>query len=139
MSILENVHKVASELQGIEYCTSPTKDLITYMKQHNIVAVMGASDDLVELYGALDDELGAGKIYITSDGILTSECGMGDNCPYYKKLLASAHTINAVWCGDSGYAWCYETTIPHATFEVFEDGMNTNYCKGIVFSLDNLG
>jgi hypothetical protein len=32
------------------------------------------------------------------------------------------------------YPWCYETDIPHATFEINEEG-NGTFCQGIVFSL----
>jgi hypothetical protein len=130
--------EIAAQLQGIEYRTSPPRDLQKYMKENRIVAVLGASDDLVEFYGAIDDELGAGRIYLNSDGLLYCECDHGENCPYFRKLMKSAKTIDAVWSGDSDYSWHYQTSIPHATFEVFEDGENTHYCQGIVFSLDRL-
>jgi hypothetical protein len=38
--------------------------------------------------------------------------------------------IDAVWC-EGEYSWTYKTNIPHATFDIWEDG--EKYCKGIVF------
>ena len=41
-------------------------------------------------------------------------------------------TIKTLW-SKGEYAWQYETEIPHATFEILEDG--DKYCRGIVFDL----
>jgi hypothetical protein len=40
-----------------------------------------------------------------------------------------------VW-GKDDTSWSYETDIPHATFDVLEDG--EVYCRGIVFALADL-
>ena len=37
---------------------------------------------------------------------------------------------------DPEYAWIYRTEIPHACFDILENG--EKYCKGIVFSLNDL-
>ena len=37
----------------------------------------------------------------------------------------------------SNVSWSYLTDIPHKTFDIMEDG--EIYCRGIVFSLDDLG
>jgi hypothetical protein len=50
-------------------------------------------------------------------------------------LKDSAPKIEAVWDRD-GFSWVYETKIPHATFIIKED--DDNYCRGIVFSIDDL-
>jgi hypothetical protein len=47
----------------------------------------------------------------------------------------TARKIEAVWAED-GYSWTYRTDIPHATFEITEDG--EPYCRGIVFALADL-
>ena len=44
----------------------------------------------------------------------------------------SGKKITAVWDTD-GYSWIYQTDIPHATFEIVEDG--APYCRGIIFAL----
>jgi hypothetical protein len=41
--------------------------------------------------------------------------------------------IKAIWAGEAGYSWNYETAIPHETFEVVENGLP--YCLGLGFNL----
>jgi hypothetical protein len=48
-----------------------------------------------------------------------------------------ARVVKALWCAHGDYSWTFETDIPHATFEITEDG--EPYCRGIVISLDELG
>ena len=49
---------------------------------------------------------------------------------------AKLREIEAVWCAPGKPTWSYETDIPHATFNICEDG--ELYCEGIVFSIDHL-
>lgn len=50
--------------------------------------------------------------------------------------------IKSLWGGgekdENGneITWTYATEIPHETFMIYEDG--EPYCRGIVFSIDNL-
>ena len=39
-------------------------------------------------------------------------------------------------CADPEYTWVYHTEIPHACFDIVEG--NEKYCRGIVFSLNDL-
>ncbi|MCK4260330.1 MAG: hypothetical protein KAX49_15240 [Halanaerobiales bacterium] len=109
-----------------------------------IVVVFGASDDLAEFCGAIDDEVGCydgGTIYLTKDGILSPPEEECSRCEYWIKASEQASTIKAVWCPKNKdkeiiASWGYETKIPHETFKVFED--NKLYCTGIVFSIHSL-
>jgi hypothetical protein len=104
---------------------------------NNLVVVYGASDDLMEFEGAICDEIGwhnGGTAYLSNGKLLVSECE-DDCCPYFKKKLKGAKTIRAIW-GKDGYSWIYETDIPHATFDIFDD--KDKYCRGIVFSLGDI-
>jgi hypothetical protein len=110
--------EIAEILNGIEYC-------------------FGASDDLMEFRGAIDDEAGCydgGLVYFNRSGELSSECN-DDDCPYFEKTKENASKIKAIW-GAGGYAWTYETDIPHETFEMVDDGCE--YCRGVVFSIDDV-
>lgn len=127
--------ELAARLSGREYTKETTKADEREAEESGLVIVVGAGDDLMEFRGAIYDETGmygGGTVYLTSAGLLTSACNEGDECPYFKKLLPLAATIEAKWDTD-GYTWVYETAIPHATFEVVEDG--EKYCRGIVFAL----
>lgn len=128
--------ELAAELNGREYRNEITKAEAAEAKAAGLVIVFGASDDLMEFRGAIYDEVGCyngGTAYLTSSGMLVNDCD-DDECPHFKKLKAKAATIEAVW-GESGDApvWTYKTDIPHATFEIVEDG--EPYCRGIVFAL----
>lgn len=127
--------ELAQQLNGIEYPCRINKELIQQAKEDGLVIVYGASDDLMEFDGAFRSELDAYNgttAYITSDGLLVNHCD-DDDCPYFGKAKKAAVKIKAVWSDDEGPCWSFETSIPHETFEVVEDG--EPYCRGIVFAL----
>lgn len=127
--------ELAALLNGREYREEITKDEARAAKDAGLVVVYGASDDLMEFDGAINDEIGAWEgaaAYLNADGLLQNECP-DEDCPYFEKLCEKAATIKALWCAEDGYSWTFETDIPHATFEIVEDG--EPYCRGIVFAL----
>ena len=127
--------EAAARLDGNEYRKEGSKELFKAMKDAGLVAVYGASDDLMEFEGAISDEVGAwngGTAHLSRDGLIANECE-NDDCPHFKKALESAPaTIEAVW-DVGGFSWQYDTAIPHAKFVIKEDG--EDYCEGIVFAL----
>ena len=129
--------QLAALLNGREYGDEISKQEALDAYDAGLVVVYGYSDDNIEFSGAINDEQGAchdSLHYLDRDGLLRSECD--DGCPYFELLKKKAATIKALW-GQEGYSWTYETTIPHATFEVFEDG--EKFCRGIVFALEDAG
>jgi len=132
-----NLKELANKLNNCEYRNGVSSELIDQASINNLVIVHGYSDDNMEFQGAIDDELGCyggGVAYLNKDGIIHNECDE-ENCPYYKESLIQAKKIKAIW-NKEGYSWIYETDIPHETFDILDDG--EKYCRGIVFSLDNL-
>lgn len=126
--------EAAAQLDGNEYGKEGSKELFAAMKTAGLVAVFGASDDLMEFRGAIDGELGcwnSGTAYLTKSGVLENECD-NERCPHFEMLKKAAATIKAIW-GPSGFSWMYDTAIPHVSFTIVEEG--ENYCKGIVFAL----
>lgn len=108
-------------------------------KAAGLVVVYGASDDLMEFEGAIEDEADVyddGTVYVDAEGLLDRDaCDSDDEIAAYVERKKSARSIRAVW-GAGDVSWTYETDIPHATFDVLEDG--EVYCRGIVFSLADL-
>jgi hypothetical protein len=133
-----NAKELSERLTGCEYLKEVSKELEALAKESGLVIVFGASDDLMEFRGAIYDEIDAYNgttVYLNSNGLLEDECGRFDSeCPYFERLKASAKTIKAIWGNNE--PWKYETDISHETFEVLEDG--ETYCRGIVFSLDDV-
>jgi hypothetical protein len=124
--------EIAKQLDGGEYPFSVHPELEKQAAAAGLVIVFGASDDLMEFRGAIHDEIGCHNSGTASiyNGKLLEECDC--HCAHFWRASAQAVNIHALW--DQGeYSWIYETKIPHATFEVLEDG--EKYCRGIVFEL----
>ena len=129
--------ELAALLNGREYGNEITDDEAKKAKDDGLVVVFGGIDDLIYLVGSCHEEVDAGNsqtIYLNVDGVLRNSCEYID-CPYFKKLMKLATPLSQIWNQDD-YAWIYETTIPHATFDIFDAG--EKYCRGIVFSLLNI-
>ena len=135
-----NIHEFAKILDGRQYCSEITEAEIQQAKDLGVVAIFGASDDLMEFRGAINDEIdcyNGGVAYLSEDGIFeNNECSRAEDCRYYLQSRSKRKTIEAVWCGSSGFPWSYETDISHATFDIYEDG--EKYCRGIVFNINDL-
>lgn len=135
-----NIHEAAAILDGRQYRKEMDGSIQADLKRNGLVAVYGASDDLMEFSGAIFDEVGCcdgGFAYLGNDGLLENECE--EDCPHFEKLKNNAFKIEAIWSqtieGEE-VSWTYKTSIPHATFKIMED--DDIYCIGIVFELSSL-
>lgn len=140
--------ELAERLNGREYGNEITVQEEKIAKESGLVAVFGGSDDLCEFRGAIYDEFGAyngGEFAINEKGqIVPTEIEDRDEdvldryhvTDTVKRMIASAVMIRAKWSDGRGYSWVIETDIPHATFDILEDG--EKFCRGIVFSMADL-
>ena len=103
-------------------------------KENGLIIIYGESDDLVEFEGLLYDEIGA---YDGTDFIIATK-GMeipsfDDEKLYYKAEILQAIPIEeesttsinrfkAVWNDEGNPCWEIQTELPHAKFEILEDG-----------------
>lgn len=133
----------AATLTNSTYRAPLTHEQCVLAKKHGLVIVYGQSDDLMEFDGAFRDEFGAyegatvrvdraGPIPHFDDVDRDDKDALRD----YFKRENNGKEIEALWCAEEGYSWTYKTDIPHATFEITEDG--EPYCRGIVFALADL-
>ena len=129
----------AQMLDGREHGEEITIEEIAIAREHGLVVVFGASDDLMEFRGAIDDELdvyNGGTAYLTGSGLFENKCE-DEDCLYAKAEMEKCSSIEAVWHDASpSPLWTFETDIPHAIFGVIED--DEVYCKGIVFEMCSL-
>lgn len=133
-----DIQEVADKLHGVEYRSEGKILTLEFCKELRRVGIVvrGSSDDLIEFDGAISDELGAYDHYFNEMGMVRNECDC-DGCPYFEKMMKNVlYYIKPQWCETKEYCWTYDTNIPHATFDVMEDG--DKYCKGIVFKLSDL-
>ena len=132
--------ELAASLNGREYRSEMTLEEMSIANKSGLVVVFGASDDLMEFRGAIDDEVSCydgGTAYVYEQGLYNApdNCEECNRCEHVIFARDACATVSAIWCkGD--YAWAYRTEIPHETFEILEDG--EKYCQGIVFSMDDL-
>jgi hypothetical protein len=136
---------IAEQLDGTEYPVHIPNDIVKSAKEHGIVIVYGASDDLMEFEGAISDEVGAyegNTVKVSPQGLLPDFENIDKDARDAKDKLRAyfaaenlGRTIEALWCKEPGYSWTFKTDIPHETFEVVEDG--DPYCRGIVFRLED--
>jgi len=133
--------ELADKLNGCEYREEIDRAAEKAAKLNGLVVVFGASDDLVEFRGAINDECGDDEeIWLDSKGLLPDFAQLRDDHDEdglrdYFKREPNVRKIEACWDTD-GYSWVYQTDIPHKQFDVMEDG--EHYCRGIVFLLSDL-
>lgn len=128
----------ASRLNGRKMGEEITHEEEREAKALGLFVVFGYSDDLAEFRGAIHDEVVAISdvpILIHKNGIMErhEDCGC-EHCGYMEK----ANGCYTIWTKYSfgDYSWQYETSIPHATFEIFENG--EKFCLGLVIHVDAL-
>lgn len=136
-----NAFELAEELNGSEYPFRPTKEVIQKAIDSNLVIVYGASDDLMEFIGAIDEEVGAwngGTVHVYKSGVLGSrdDLDTDEELEAWFKNKSDSTPIEAKWCEDGSYSWVYQTDIPHSTFDIIDGG--EKYCRALVFSVDDI-
>jgi len=137
---LEKAKALAAKLDGREYLEEITSKLRKQAIAENLVIVFGGSDDLMEFDGAISEEVSAWKgttVYLSPAGIYRGPdcCGVPAKCGFVAEIQSRLKSVEAKWCGGEGYTWTFKTDIPHATFDIYEDG--EQYCRGIVFHLSD--
>ena len=120
-----NVKEWAEKLNNIEYPADEIWDMRKQFEEDGVVVVYGASDDLIEFEGAIQDEgdcYNDEVFYLNKEGLTTS---------YSKNYVKVTHPH------DGTVQFNYETNIPNVEwFNVVEDG--ELYCKGFVFNINDL-
>jgi len=122
---IEAIISLTGDLNGREYRSEMTKEMIQFAKENNLVVVYGASDDLTEFSGSISDEFGVGELYFDKAGKF-----------YLEDELSSEHksTLNMIHSFQTPFS--VKTSIAHYAFVVMEDG--DVYGTGIVFSMNDL-
>lgn len=135
---------LAALLTGREYTREITKAEEAAAKAAGLLVIFGGSDDLVELRGITHDEIGTyggTEFMVHATGICIGwdefdEKDDEDMSRQYFIDKAKARKVEALWSAEPGYSWTYRTDVPHATFEIIEDG--APYCRGIVIDVADL-
>ena len=136
--------ELAALIDGREYRDEVPKELAEQAAEHGLVIVYGASDDLCEFEGAINDEdgcYGGGTIEFNRSGVISIS---DDDLEVLEKYgLADkmeTASFEAKWGDEDSEAnsWSYDVPFPHETFRIIEgDDENDIYCIGFVFKLDD--
>ncbi len=89
----------AKKLTGRECGDEITREESKNAADLGLVVVYGASDDLMEFRGAIEDEVGCyegGVAYLIKGGLLENECE-NENCPYFERMKKQCKNISALW------------------------------------------
>lgn len=132
---------LALALTGREYPFELTKDEQVQAKAAGLLVIYGASDDLMQLRGIASDEIycyDGGTVLIDAKGALPERDNIekDDELKDYFARQPDAKKVEALWCAEDDTSWTYKTDVPHATFEIMEDGIV--YCRGIVIDVADL-
>lgn len=139
--------ELATKLNGRQYLHEMTREECAQAKKDGLLVMFGASDNLVELCGAIGDELSACNgttVLLSANGKLVVPVDREDEDVLDKYLLlevakereAKAHKVRALWCAEAGLSWTFETALPHATFDIMED--EEVFCRGIVIDMKDV-
>lgn len=126
-------------LNGREYGIELTGVEEQQAKELGFIIIFGASDDLVEFRGAIDEEVDCDNgrtVYLNKNGIF-EECE--DNCIHSQKAKEKTIRLRTLFDAGNGYIWEYkfeDKNIKYETFDILEDG--EKYCKGIIFNINEL-
>jgi len=120
-----SVSELAAVLNGRQYRSEITPSEEKLAKASGLVVAFGASDDLLELRGAANDEVGAwdgAKIWVSPDGSVSN------------RKKPDTIVVKASWCPD-GFdgSWLIQPIVIFAPFDIMED--DELYCRGAVFAL----
>ena len=145
---MKTVKEWAELLNGREYGEEITSEEAKKAAADGVIVAFGASDDLLEFSGAIDDEYSAwegveAKVYRTPDGKpelfnddLVDEA-REDELELTNAQIAKMLIVKAVWCPpELKTSWLIETAIPHEKFDIMEEG--ALYCRGLVFSVNDV-
>lgn len=137
------IEEFAKMIDGREYQGELMDQEEKQARALGFVVAFGASDDLLELRGAINDEHNApGAVVVVGNKLLPDpdereeevlrKYGAWDAFQKKKKVGIA---VKAEWCpdGSKGPSWRITPSVPFAKFNVMEDG--EVYCEGAVFSI----
>lgn len=129
-----------------------TKEQEQTAKENNLLVLFGLSDDLLEMRGAIYDDVGVWDggdyaLLLKDDKYSYTDADLGPNNAEETMILPldgdynndnNPRLIRAEWCpeDETQLSWRITSNMPCASFTIREDG--NPYCEGIVIDLDEI-
>lgn len=139
--------QLAEQLDGIEYLKEIPTELLREARKNNLVIIYGYSDDLVEIEGAIVDEISGNSLiefYLGEKDILRmpdkddfpEEDSFEIAILHYFASKKKAAKIKAKFGEDESYSWIIHTDAPHVSFNILDEG--DLWCRALVIDLKEL-
>lgn len=150
--------QLAAKLNGRRYRDEITPEEERLAKENKLLVIFGASDDLIELRGAINEELGfESVIRLGEHGVPKNKCD-DEDCPYYTAQLKRdikrgiVKEIGVCWGGEGmdslAYqllgepTWCFDCeklNNKFSTFDIFDEyeGDREYFCRGVVIDISD--
>lgn len=129
---------LADILDNREYNNEIDQQLENLAEENGLIVIFGSSDDLMEFRGAIYDEFGCwrgGTVFLTKEPLGYMQDSEDDG--ELPDTTGLPNKVTAVFGGlGKDVLWTYKTELPHATFNIIEDG--EVYCRGIVIDTKDL-
>ncbi len=129
-----NAKEWAKKLNGREYTKEITAEEEKQAAANGIIIIFGASDDLLEFRGVIDDEFGANggrEVKLTPDLTIFNPTENRETFKYNESQIVRFPMVKAVWCpAEIDVRWLIVTDLPCETFDILEDG--ELFCRGVV-------
>lgn len=148
----QDVINFAKLLNNRKHGNEITREEEETAKKLNLVIVFGASNNLINLRGSIKSEIDiyTGDVSFKEDVFYLRNNTLFSLKNPFSEIDQQIEFLNDLGllkelnlkkikfiCGEHTYCyWSYKTDIPHETFDILEDGKL--YCKGIVFSLNDV-
>ena len=138
---MSTIEQLAEQINGREYRNEINREEEEQAKESGLVVLFGASDDLIELRGAINDEVclyDGGEFFIDREGIVPAwenidHSNIEEARAFFARESDMRVTVDARWDYED-YSWFISVNArPFAVFDIMEDG--EKYCRGCVFKL----
>lgn len=141
-----NAKEWAERLNGREYRDEMNGFEEKQAHDDGVIIVFGASDDLIEFRGVINDEGYAWDgvtVSLTNKPSLFKEDENQETLEFNRMQIANMNKVQAIWCptGQDGRVWASWHIVLHGSlqghpFDIMEDG--ELFCRGIVFDSKQL-
>jgi hypothetical protein len=131
-----NAQELAALLNGRQYREEMTREEEKFAKTNKLLVLFGASDDLLEFRGVINDEASAWEgttLYL--DNKLNIVNPLDDyELPENFDPRDMKCRIDAIWCPEElDASWLIKVNVPSYSFDIMED--DDLYCRGVVIDL----
>jgi hypothetical protein len=131
--------ELAQKLNDHQYRQDFPADVMKQARVNGLVVMFGYSDDLLEMRGALEDEIDCydgDVVKFDKEGFVQGNMEDEEDDDIIIKMATRRKNGIRVQASNDKGCWVLKTKVPHAKFNIMDEG--ELQCEAIVFSLKDL-